>query len=155
MSILNSVKTAIGLEPDYTEFDDDIIMHINSAFSILSRLGVGPKEGFRIVDSSTDWSAFYTDPRLDGIKTYVSMRVRSIFDPPTTSFDLTAKKEQIEKAEWLLSVAGDKVLYAQDGSTYSGGAFMWTLEGEDVWPPEAESGDLGIYPLSGNVWRKA
>ena len=109
MSILNSVKTAIGLEPDYTEFDDDIIMHINSAFSILSGLGVGHKEGFRIVDSSTDWSAFYTDPRLDGIKTYVSMRVRSIFDPPTTSFAINANVEVMKELEFTLQLGQEEV----------------------------------------------
>ena len=109
MSILNSVKTAIGLEPDYTEFDDDIIMHINSAFSILSRLGVGPKEGFRIVDDSTDWSSFYTDPRLDGVKTYVAMRVRSIFDPPTTSFAIKANVEVIKELEFTLQMGQEEI----------------------------------------------
>ena len=109
MSILNSVKTAIGLEPDYTEFDDDIIMHINSTFSILSRLGIGPKEGFRIVDDSADWSSFYTDPRLDGVKTYVAMRVRSIFDPPTTSFAINANVEVMKELEFTLQMGQEEV----------------------------------------------
>ena len=109
MSILNSVKTAIGLEPDYTEFDDDIIMHINSTFSILSRLGIGPKEGFRIVDATTNWSSFYTDPRLDGVKTYVTMRVRSIFDPPTTSFAINANVEVMKELEFTLQMGQEEI----------------------------------------------
>lgn len=109
MSILNSVKTAIGLEPDYTEFDSDIIMHINSSFSILSRLGVGPKGGFHIVDDSADWSAFYIDSRLDGVKTYISMRVRSIFDPPTTSFAINANVEVMKELEFTLQMGQEEI----------------------------------------------
>lgn len=155
-SILDTTKKLLGLEFDYVRFDEDVIIHINSTFARLAQLGIGPKDGFEIEDSSSLWSDFLGGNKLlNSTKSYMYLAVRMLFDPPTTSFDLTAKKEQIEKAEWLLSVAGDKVLYAQDGSTYSGGAFMWTLEGEDIWPPEAESGDLGVYPPSGNVWRKA
>ena len=49
-SILQSVKKMLGIIPEYTNFDDDIIMHINSVFMILQQLGVGPKEGFAISD---------------------------------------------------------------------------------------------------------
>lgn len=154
-SILDTTKKLLGLEYDYDRFDIDIIIHINSAFAQLAQIGVGPDEGFEIEDSSKLWSDYLGGNKLlNQVKSYMYLKVRMLFDPPTTSFDLTAKKEQILEWEWRLSVVADKTLYAQDGSTYTGGAFMWELEGEDVWPPEAESGDLGIYIPTGNVWRK-
>jgi len=154
-SILDTTKKLLGLEYDYTRFDPDIIIHINSTFARLAQLGVGPKDGFEIEDSTKVWSDYLGGNKLlNQVKSYMYLSVRMLFDPPTTSFDLTAKKEQIDKAEWLINVAADKPLLAQDGSIYTGGAFMWQLEAEDVWPHEAESGDLGIYVPSGNVWRK-
>lgn len=154
-SILHTTKKLLGLEYDYTRFDTDIIIHINSAFAQLAQLGAGPEEGFEIEDETALWSDFLGGNKLlNQIKSYMYLKVRMLFDPPTTSFDLAAKKEQITEWEWRINVAADKSHLAQDGSTYSGGAFMWQLEAEDVWPPEAESGDLGIYVPTGNVWRK-
>ena len=34
-SILTSIKKLLGITEDYTQFDQDIIMHINSVFNIL------------------------------------------------------------------------------------------------------------------------
>ena len=154
-SILHTTKKLLGLDAEYDRFDTDIIIHINSTFARLTQLGAGPKDGFEIEDENAVWADFIGgNKRLNNVKSYMYLSVRMLFDPPTTSFDLTAKKEQIDKYEWLINATVDKVFVAMDGSNYSGGAFMWTLEGEDVWPPEAESGDLGIYPTSGNVWRK-
>lgn len=155
-SILHTTKKLLGLEYDYPRFDTDIIIHINSAFAQLAQIGVGPDDGFEIEDETKLWSDYLGGNKLlNSVKSYMYLKVRMLFDPPTTSFDLTAKKEQIIEFEWRLNVAGEKYHYAQDGSVYTGGAFMWELEGEDVWPPEAESGDLGIYIPTGNVWRKS
>lgn len=154
-SILDSTKKMLGLDADYDAFDLDIIIHINSTFAQLAQIGVGPDDGFEIEDNSTLWVEYLGANKLiNSVKSYMYLKVRMLFDPPTTSFDLSAKQEQIKELEWRLNVAADKPKFAQDGSTYFGGAFMWELEGEDVWPPEAESGDLGIYPATGNVWRK-
>lgn len=107
-SILDTTKKAIGIDAENTEFDIDIIMHINSAFSILSQLGVGPVEGFAIEDSSTLWVAYTANNLLiNDVKTLMYLQVRLWFDPPTTSFDLTAKKEQIQELQWRLNVAVD------------------------------------------------
>lgn len=155
-SILDTTKKLLGLEHDYDRFDIDIIIHINSAFARLAQLGVGPDGGFEIEDNSKVWNDYLGGNKLlNQVKSYMYLKVRMLFDPPTSGIDATAKKEQITEFEWLINVAAEKYLYAQDGSAYTGGAFMWELEGEDVWPHEAESGDLGIYVPSGNVWRKA
>lgn len=104
-SILTSVKKNLGLADDYTAFDLDILMLINSAFSTLNQLGLGPVDGFSIEDKIPTWDAFIgTDNRLNSVKTYVSLKVRSAFDPPQTSYLVAAMNEQIKELEWRLNV---------------------------------------------------
>jgi hypothetical protein len=104
-SILTSTKQALGLAEDYTAFDPDIIMHINSVFSTLNQLGIGPDLGFMIEDKEAFWATFLgSDPRLNNVKTYVYLRVRMLFDPPQTGFHTTAMQEQIKELEWRINV---------------------------------------------------
>ena len=104
-SILNSTKKILGIDPEYDAFDVDIITHINTTFSTLNQLGIGPPEGFMITDEVPEWTDFVgDDPRLNSIKTYVYLKVRLIFDPPATSFTIAALEKQIEQIEWRLSV---------------------------------------------------
>lgn len=103
-SILTSTKKVIGIDAAYTAFDEDIIMHINSAFSTLNQLGIGPVDGFAIVDATATWASFLNgNNRFNSVKTYVYMNVRMVFDPPTTSYFLTALQEQIKETVWRLS----------------------------------------------------
>lgn len=104
-SILESTKKNLNLASDYTAFDQDVIMYINSVFSTLNQLGVGPVEGFMIEDDASTWDAFLEgDPRLNHVKTYIYLRVRMLFDPPTTGYHVEAMKEQIKELEWRLNV---------------------------------------------------
>lgn len=104
-SILISTKKVLGIAEDYTVFDLDIITHINSAFSDLAQLGVGPDDGFMIEDDSTEWEAFLGDDlQLNSVKTYIYLRVRLLFDPPATSYAVTAMEEQIQRLEWRLNI---------------------------------------------------
>lgn len=104
-SILKSTKKILGLADDYTPFDLDVITHINAAFSILDQLGVGPVGGFSIVDDSAVWSDFVVPTnQLQLVKTYIYLKVRYLFDPPTTSFLLEAANNQIKEYEWRLNV---------------------------------------------------
>lgn len=104
-SILTSTKKILGIAEDYTVWDLDIITHINSAFSTLTQLGVGPAVGFMIEDASTEWVDFLGDDlQLNSVKTYVNLRVRMLFDPPTTSYAMAAMQDQIEQLEWRLNV---------------------------------------------------
>lgn len=103
-SILQSTKKVLNIPEDYDVFDPDVIMHINSVFSTLHQLGVGPDEGFMIEDEIPTWNTFLGgDPRLNNIKTYVYLRVRLLFDPPTTSYMVDAVKEQIKELEWRIN----------------------------------------------------
>lgn len=109
-SILGSTKKVLNLADDYTPFDADVIMHINSVFSTLNQLGIGPDEGFMIEDKDSTWDTFLEgDPRLNHIKTYVYLRVRLLFDPPTTGYLVEALKKQIEELEWRMNVQREDV----------------------------------------------
>lgn len=104
-SILTTTKKALNLADADTAFDMDIVMHINSVFSDLNQLGVGPDLGFMIEDKTATWDTFLgSDPRLNHVKTYVYLRVRMLFDPPQTGFHTQAMQEQITKLEWMLNV---------------------------------------------------
>ena len=104
-SILNSVKKVLGIQEDYTAFDVDILMHINTVFSILHQLGLGPEDGFVIEDDTPTWDTFLGDDlRLNSVKTYVYLRVRILFDPPSTSYLIESLNKQIQELEWRLNV---------------------------------------------------
>lgn len=106
-SILTSIKKLLGITEDYEQFDTDIVIHINSAFSVLTQLGVGPVSGFSIEDSSAVWSDFVDDSRLEMVKSYIYFKVRLAFDPPTSSAATQAINEQISELTWRLNVAVD------------------------------------------------
>lgn len=103
-SILDSVKKIVNINKEDTSFDTDIILHINSVFSTLHQLGIGPSEGFEIEDADAVWDDFLLgDPRWNSIKTYVCLRVRMLFDPPMTSYHASSIQDQIKELEWRLS----------------------------------------------------
>lgn len=111
-SILDSTKKVLNLSSDYTPFDQDIILHINSVFSTLNQLGVGPVEGFMIEDKDAVWSDFLEgDLRLNNVKTYIYLRVRMLFDPPTLGYVLDAMKEQIKELEWRINAQRESVAW--------------------------------------------
>lgn len=108
-SILKSTKKILGISPDDTSFDLDILTHINSAFSNLQQLGIGPVEGFAIEDEDAEWADFVITadtelPTLSLLKTCIYLRVRMLFDPPTTSYLINATETQITEHEQRLSM---------------------------------------------------
>lgn len=108
-SILTSVKKVLGIEEGYTHFDADIILHINSVFMILNQLGVGPSQTFMIESDSETWTDFLgarTD--LVGVKTYMYLKVRMLFDPPTLSAVIGAMESQISEYEWRMTVKAEE-----------------------------------------------
>lgn len=103
-SILTSIKKMLGITEEYTHFDDDLIMHINSVFMILTQLGVGPKEGFYIEDDLATWDEFLQDPvKLQGVKTYIYLKTKQVFDPPSSSIINECHKQMISELEWRLN----------------------------------------------------
>lgn len=108
-SILTSIKKLLGIAEEYTHFDPDIIMHINSVFMTLTQLGVGPSEGFYIEDSGPYWEDFIDDPsQLQAVKTYIFLKVKLVFDPASVgSSTLASYERQIQELEWRLNVAAE------------------------------------------------
>lgn len=105
-SILTSIKKLLGIEEDYKQFDTDIIIHINTVLMGLTQIGVGPEEGFAITDEYSTWEDFIGDkPYLNSVKSYMYLRVRTLFDPPLSSAALDSMKKLADEFEWRLQVA--------------------------------------------------
>jgi hypothetical protein len=111
-SILKSTKKMLGIGDDDESFDLDIITHINSAFSHLNDLGVGPEDGFVIDDDSEEWDDFLPDADTDGkpnlvklskVKTVVFIRTKMVFDPSASSYLQDSMEKLLQEAEWRLS----------------------------------------------------
>lgn len=107
-SILTSIKLLLGITEDNEDFDQIIVMHINTAFSLLNQLGVGPSDGFAIEDDSTSWNEYTQDkPKWSSVKTYIYQRVKLAFDPPTIASVLEALQSSIKEFEWRLNVEAE------------------------------------------------
>lgn len=110
-SILNSIKQVLNINADDKTFDVDVIMHINAAFSTLSQLGVGPQDGLFVTSEAQTWSSFEVpENQLHMAKSYVFLKVKSLFDPPSTGFHTTAMDRQIEQFEWRLNMLREEAL---------------------------------------------
>lgn len=110
-SILTSTKKIVGIADDYTAFDLDILTHIGSTFTIVSQLGIGPSEGITVEDAEKKWSDLELSPRtLNLLRTYVFLRVRMLFDPPSTSFLIDAINRQITEHEQRLSMERESTI---------------------------------------------
>ena len=107
-SVLTSIKKLLGIAEEYEHFDADLIMHINSVFSILTQLGVGPSKGFMIEDKNATWKDFISDEsKYMLVKSYMHLKVKLLFDPPLSSAVLECYKTQISEYEWRLNVAAE------------------------------------------------
>lgn len=109
-SILDSVKLALdGIDPDNTDFDDQLILQINGILRTLYRLGVGTK-GFRVTDRTQVWSDFLGDQEndiRDMVPLYVGLKIKYYWDPPTTGASTNALKEMIDELEFTLNIYVD------------------------------------------------
>lgn len=109
-SILNSVKKALGIADTLKAFDQDILMNINSVFSVLYQIGVqSSNDIYRIENSETTWSDLFGDNPvlMDMIKTYTYIKVRILFDPPSSSFVLDSLKTQAQELEWRINIEAE------------------------------------------------
>lgn len=107
-SILTSIKKLLGIAEEYTHFDADLIIHINSVFMILTQLGVGPSEGFSIEDDVAVWTDFVTEAQgLDAVKSYVHLKVKLLFDPPSSSAVMESMNRLISEFEWRLNLQAE------------------------------------------------
>jgi hypothetical protein len=107
-SILTSVKQQLGITEDYTAFDAELIIHINTVLRILNQLGVG-LVGFNITDKTQTWADFLGSraDELSDVKTYTYLKVRSFWDPPSVGSHVTAIDNMIKELEWRINVQID------------------------------------------------
>lgn len=104
-SILTTVKKRLGLTEDNEQFDEDVLMDINTVLDIVIQLGAGPQDGFVVNDKNSKWSDFLGDDEklLQMVKTYVYLRVKLLFDSVTTpSSVIEAMKSQYQELEWRI-----------------------------------------------------
>lgn len=106
-SVLNDVKKYIGFEADYTVYDKDLIMLINSGFAELAQIGYGPIMGVKITSADETWDGLFQDEtnQLELVKEYINLRTRNLFDPPQSTAVLNANVEHLKKLEWRLSIS--------------------------------------------------
>jgi len=136
-SILKSTKKVLHIDPDDEAFDLDIMTHINSAFSDLHDLGVGPTEGYTVEDDAAEWTDFSNDAvERNRVKTFVFLYTKLRFDPPQMAHLLTAMQSQFEEAAWRLSVAREGTEWVDPNPP--------TGDSEDLEPaaPVLDGGDI-------------
>lgn len=110
-SILTSIKKMLGISEEDTNFDQDIIININSVLMCINQLGIGPESGFTISDSTSTWQDLIGERiDLEAIKTYVYLKVRLLFDPPQSAFVLESIERQIAQIEWRLNVQAESLV---------------------------------------------
>lgn len=107
-SILESVKKLINAEGD-EYFDTDIIIHINTIFSVLQQMGVGPEEGFSIDDKTSTWDEFTEDePLFNMVKSYMAIRVKLLFDiASANSYYINQLQAEADELEWRIKTAAE------------------------------------------------
>lgn len=106
-SILTSIKKMLGITSEYQHFDPDIIMHINTVLMILTQIGVGPSEGFSISDDTATWNQFTDCKNIEAIKSYVALKVRLLFDPPSGTANIESIERLIKELEWRINIAAE------------------------------------------------
>jgi len=111
-SILTSIKAMLGIDEADESFDTDIIININSILMDLNLLGIGPSAGFEISDKTTTWNDFIgvVDVSLSAVKTYIYMKIKLVFDPPSTAAKISAMERQISEYGWKINIQSEEVL---------------------------------------------
>lgn len=108
-SVLSSTKQMLGISPEDTSFDVNVIMSINTALTILMDLGLTEVEDQIVTSDKMTWDELLggrTD--IEYVKTYVYQKVKMIFDPPTSTAAIDAMQRSISELEWRICNNGRK-----------------------------------------------
>lgn len=106
-SILNDIKHALGILPENTAFDSDVMIFVNGAIGTLTQLGVGPLVGYQITGPDNQWEEFYTDARLNAVRSYLILCAKLQFTPPDTGFVMGSMERQKQEMEYRLNVTAE------------------------------------------------
>lgn len=132
-SILLTVKKMLGIAEEYHAFDIDLIININSVFLTLNQLGVGPPD-FQITGEDEDWADFVDPSTMPGLQTYVYLKTRLLFDPPTNSFLVDNMQKQIAEFEFRFTIRAD-----ENRATAEDGTSGPSIESVTLFPPANQS----------------
>lgn len=109
-SILNSVKAQLGIMEEYRPFDDQILLCINSAMSILEQIGMPPEGGFIVYGPEQTWDDLIPGRSdMEFVKTYIFLKTKMLFDPPTSSIVANAIDSQLKELEFRISANVDRI----------------------------------------------
>jgi hypothetical protein len=113
--ILKTIRAGLGILPDFTDFDQELMTAINSALMAVNQLGIGPEEGLIIVNNQTTWAELFDEAiNIEAVKSYILLKCKLEFDPPGTSFLLEAVNRQITELAWRLMVEVDPDLVSAE-----------------------------------------
>ena len=103
-SILGTIKKMLGIDDDDISFDVDIITLINPIIYALAQMGIGPSTGFIVVDKNNTWTEYIGSIplNLEGVKTYIYLKTKLIFDPPTNTTTREALNRNTQELEWRM-----------------------------------------------------
>lgn len=108
-SILLTIKQMLGIPSEYSVFDEELAVYINTVIAALRQLGVGPENGFAITGENESWEDYIGDTSMyENVKAYIYLKVRMMFDPPSSSFVLDAFKSQAAEIEWRIYIQADE-----------------------------------------------
>lgn len=131
-SILTSIKKLLGIAEEHDQFDTDLIMHINSVLVILTQIGVGPSEGFLLEDEDTTWDDYIPDEsNFESVKSYIYLKVKLLFDPPSSAAAIESVTNLTKELEWRLNVAADSVRIERE-EEFGDGRYVYESGG--IWP---------------------
>ena len=103
-SILDTIKKMLGIDAEDDSFDGDIITLINPIIYALAQMGIGPSTGFIVVDKNNTWTEYIGSIpfNLEGVKTYIYLKTKLIFDPPTNTTTIDAMTRSAQELEWRM-----------------------------------------------------
>jgi hypothetical protein len=107
-SILQDIRIAVGLDSSTSDFDTDLLIHINSAIGKLNQNGVG---NFLVVeDEEATWNDLQNPLQIEGNKyfkmvpLFIILSTKLIFDPPPPS-TVQFYVSNADQTLWRLKVA--------------------------------------------------
>lgn len=107
-SILKTIRKSVGLSATTTDFDDDLIIHINGAIGRLNQNGIG--KFLIVVDEEQTWENLQDPVQTDGnmffqmVPLYIALSTKLLFDPPPPS-NVQYHSDNAKELLWRLKVA--------------------------------------------------
>ena len=105
-SILDTVKTFVGVDKDETVFDKELILEINSIFLELFQNGIDELKAFSVSDGKEKWSDIDINPLivLLNVQIYICIKVNILFDKSMSSSLVDNYNKIANEALWRINI---------------------------------------------------